>query len=300
MQRLLDSNDLLLMEAAIVERLRRSPGVALHPQLVHAPLIYDAAGRRALMDLYQEYIDVAAWAGKPFLMCTPTWRANQSRVAASDITAPINQDAVRFLQQLRASQSEAGPTILIGGMIGCKGDCYRPEEALPTLEAERFHAWQIERLAEAGCDYLIAETLPNVAEAVGIARAMQATALPYLISFVIGRDGRVLDGTDLTTALAMVDTGTRRPPLGFMVNCAYPTFLRTAEQPAELFMRLIGYQANASSLDHCDLDGAETLQADAVSDWGDEMIRLHRACGVKILGGCCGTGSEHLRYLVTH
>ncbi len=82
-----------------------------------------------------------------------------------------------------------------------------------------------------------------------------------------------------------------------MVNCAYPTFLCAAKQPAKLFNRLIGYQANASSLDHCDLDGTDQLKTENVSDWGEVMLELNRSYGVKILGGCCGTGVEHLRYI---
>lgn len=300
MKRLLEENDLVLMEAAIVERLRRDPGVDLHPQLVHAPLIYQAGGRQALAALYREYMDVAAEAGRPLLICTPTWRADRARVDAAGVSPAVNRDAVAFLQTLRGSRPEGGAEIRIGGLIGCCHDCYRPEEALSALEAEGFHAWQIGQLARAGCDFLLAETLPSVAEAVGIARAMEKTALPYLISFVIGRDGRILDGTDLPSAVTIVDSAIRRPPLGFMVNCAYPTFLCADDQPAALFKRLIGYQANASSLDHCELDGAETLHAEALSEWGDEMLRLNRSRGVKILGGCCGTGSEHLRYLVSH
>jgi len=41
MKSLLKSDRLILMEAAIVEQLRRNSGVRLHPTLVNAPLIYD-------------------------------------------------------------------------------------------------------------------------------------------------------------------------------------------------------------------------------------------------------------------
>ncbi|HEY5775198.1 MAG TPA: hypothetical protein VIS57_03855, partial [Xanthomonadales bacterium] len=74
MQQLLKNNSLVLMEAAIVEPLRRSADIELHPRLVNAPLIYQPAGRKALRDLYQGYIDIALAAKIPFLMCTPTWR----------------------------------------------------------------------------------------------------------------------------------------------------------------------------------------------------------------------------------
>ena len=65
-----------------------------------------------------------------------------------------------------------------------------------------------------------------------------------------------------------------------------------------MFRRLGGFQANASSRDPCDLDGADELEVDDVDEWGRQMVRLNREFGVKILGGCCGTGTEHLRALV--
>ena len=144
----------------------------------------------------------------------------------------------------------------------------------------------------------VALDLPSVAEAGGIAEAMGQTGLPYVISFVIDRGGYVLDGCSLPDAVSSIDAEASHPPLGYMVNCAHPSFLCADRQPATLFQRLIGYQANASSLDHCELDGASELQADDVAEWGREMRRLNRDYGVKILGGCCGTGVEHLRTLV--
>jgi homocysteine S-methyltransferase len=297
MKQLLKDNSLILMEAAIVESLRRSENIELHPVLVNAPLIYDEQGRNALGALYQKYIDIARDAKRPFMMCTPTWRADKSRVAETGIKPSINMDAVHFLQGIRDAQGSGGPPIKIGGLIGCKNDCYRPDEGLSATEAEEFHGWQLDQLKQGGVDFLIAETLPNVEEAIGISRAIERTGLPYFISFVISRDGRVLDGTDLHTAIKTIDESTGRQPLGYMINCAYPSFLNAANQPAALFERLMGYLANASSLDHCDLDGAAELQMESVSEWGGLMLELNRHYGLKVLGGCCGTNEEHLEYI---
>ncbi len=299
MQQLLNNNDLVLMEAAIVESLRRSSDIDLHPVLVNAPLIYEEAGQKALRGLYQNYIDIALEAKIPLLMCTPTWRTNQERVSETEIKASINIDAVHFLQDLRESQIDGRENIKIGGLIGCKNDCYQPQEALTAAQAEQFHGWQIEQLKQGGVDFIIAETLPNVEEAMGIARAIESAGLPYFISFVISRDGRVLDGTNLNTAIKRIDAYTRQQPLGFMVNCAYPSFLCAATQPPDVFDRLVGYLANASSKDHCDLEGAQELLMESVSEWGEMMLELNRTYGVKVLGGCCGTNGQHLAYLVS-
>lgn len=298
MQELLNSNNLILMEAAIVEPLRRSVDINLHPTMVNAPLIYEKAGRAAMAGLYQQYIDVALAAGKPFLMCAPTWRANHARVMEAKIRQSINIDALHFLQELRDSQKTGRENIKIGGLIGCKNDCYKPEEGLSAKEAEPFHTWQAGQLKQGGADFIIAETLPFIDEAIGIAQALESTGLPYFISFVISRNGRLLDGTGLDLAIKTIDAETQRNPLGYMINCAYPSFLCAAEQPASVFDRLVGYLANASSLDHCDLDGADELKTESVSDWGGLMLELNRTYGLKILGGCCGTGEQHLQYLV--
>lgn len=296
-QDFLEAHALILMEAAVVERIRRAHPMRLHPTLANAPLVLDPDGIEVLTGMYQEYMAIAEAASVPFLMCTPTWRANRERVKAERLPQTINADAVQFMHHLRRSRESGAQPVRIGGMIGCRHDCYRPEEGLCADDAAAFHAWQIDELAGAGVDFLIAETLPNVEEAIGIARAMNHAAVPGLISFVISRDGRVLDGTPLMDAIDRLDEAVDRPPLGYLVNCAYPTFLCADQQPARLFHRLIGFQANASSLDHSELDGAEILQVESVAEWGDAMGELNRSRGVRILGGCCGTGPEHLRYL---
>jgi len=231
-------------------------------------------------------------------MCTPTWRADQSRISEASVSHSLNLDCVRFLQEIRNAQKSGQDHIKIGGLLGCKNDCYQPDKGLSTIEAEAFHAWQVEQLVTGGVDFLIAETLPNIQEATGIARVMEKTGKPYIISFVISREGKVLDGTDLAIAVSVIDSETNRKPLGYMVNCAYPSFLCASNQPERLFDRLIGYLANASSLDHCDLENANQLEAEEVSEWGEEMLKLNRSFGIKLLGGCCGTGNDHLKYIV--
>ena len=298
MQDLLDNNSLIMMEAAIVEQLRRSGRVELDEILVNAPLIYDPRARDIMATLYREYMDLAAQAELPFIACTPTWRAGKERVQQAGINTPINQDAAAFLQEIRSTGSKE--RVRIGGQIGCKHDCYQPEAGLSAEQAEPYHAWQLDQLAAANVDFLIAVTLPNVQEALGIARAMAATGLPYIISFVIGRHGHILDGTSLDAAADLIDNSTASSPLGYMINCAHPSFLNPQSLSNNTRTRLIGFQANASSLDHCDLENADDLHVDSIAEWGELMLEFNRSYGVKILGGCCGTSNEHLQYLVGH
>ncbi len=287
----------ILTEAAVLEPLRRSGSVDLHPLLEHALLIYDDAGRQRLSELHTSYISVAQAADVPIAVCTPTWRANPERIARAGTKHDVNRDAVTYLDRLRSTKGSPASDVFIGGLVGCKNDCYIPEQGLSTDEARAFHRWQVNELADAGVDFLIAQTLPALPEAIGIALAMAETDSPYIISFVIDSKGRVLDGTTLEEAFSKIDEASSRPPLGFMINCAYPSFLNAHKQPKTVLKRLVGYQANASSQDHSELDGSERLFADDLGDWGNRMIELNQRYGIKMLGGCCGTGREHLEFI---
>lgn len=299
LDQLLDDYDFILTEAAIVERLRRSEGIRLDPLLVHAPLIYSHEGRTALSAIYSEYLTIAKDRRLPMLVCTPTWRANKERVLSAGENSRINRHSVTFLQDLvKAMDGGSNLEVRVGGTLGCKNDCYLPEEALSAQVSEDFHRWQVDELAAGGVDYLIAVTLPEVQEAIGLARAMAQSGLPYFVSFVVGKDGKVLDGTPLDQAMAMLDDSVEKSPTGYFVNCSYPAYLDISGFSTASANRLIGFQANASSLSHSELEGASEVKSEPISEWTSSMRRLNLELGVKVLGGCCGTDARHLNSLV--
>ena len=114
MKSLLEGHDLVLTEAAIVERLRRSGRVELHPSLVHAALVYDAEGRAEMGRLFQGYVSIAAKAKVPIFVSAPTWRANYGRVKDAGVNPDVNADAVRFMMDLRDAQALGASMIKIG------------------------------------------------------------------------------------------------------------------------------------------------------------------------------------------
>jgi homocysteine S-methyltransferase len=305
LQSVISSSPLILTECAISERLRRAGDVELHPTLFNTPLIYNGKGREKLAAIYQQYMEIAALATLPILLCAPTWRLDKVRISEAGFDKSLLFDAVSFMRDLQ-KRGQVSKQILrqipnsgvfVGGLLGPKHDCYAPEQALSAEAAYDFHMWQIEQLVRAGVDCIIAQTIPAVSEGLGMARALEKSGIPAIISFVINREGRVLDGTSLMDAITAIDNSLATAPLGYMVNCVYPTFICAERQPAALFERLIGIQANSSSLDHTELDGASVLHQDDLQHWGENMLRLNNEFGVKILGGCCGTDNTYLQYL---
>ncbi|MBN8460631.1 MAG: homocysteine S-methyltransferase family protein [Verrucomicrobia bacterium] len=299
LEQLLTSSPRILAECAVAERLRRMPGIDLHPTLFNSPLIYGPdPTRNAMASIYREYLGIARSAGLPILLTAPTWRLDAARVAAAGVPTSIVSDAVSFLLNLRDEVPEDQPPVAVGGLIGPRGDCYRPDLAPSTDDARAFHQHQIDELSATGIDFLLAQTLPSVNEAAGIAEAMSGSGKSYMISFCTGTDGRVLDGTPLPDAMARIDAifPHSRRPVGFFVNCTHPRFILSAYQPGDLG-RLIGIQANGSSRDVTLLDGSTKTVTDPVASWAASMNELHLRHQVPVLGGCCGTGREHLEAL---
>ncbi|QQL45013.1 homocysteine S-methyltransferase family protein [Sulfuriroseicoccus oceanibius] len=294
MRPFLNQSSVVLAEGAIAERLRNHHGITLHPSLFNTPLIYDEEKAELMASVYHEYTAVADAFDLPILLSAPTWRLDAQRVAAAGVPSSINRDAVHFIREVQ--QAAARPEMIrCGALLGPANDCYTPELALSADDAERFHTPQAEDLATALPDFLLAQTLPAVTEALGLGRAMKSTGIPFILSFCIGRDGRILDGTPLDAAIHHLDRALDSTPLGYMINCSYPTFLHAEELIPSAVERLIGCDANASSKDLSELESADHSEQDKLEHWADAMVRLNQQHGIKILGGCCGTTPAHLR-----
>ena len=293
-----------VVEGAVLERLTRDPAVEVDPHILNGGLIYDARGRALLAEIHGGYARSAREAGLPILLFTDTWRCNRSRLSASRFRGrPVNEDNASFLLQLRATFAE-GPSIFVGGLLGPSGDAYKPEDSLDRQSARDFHRPQVEALASAGVDFLHLATAPSVEEALGVADAMAEPGLSYMISFVIRRDGVVLDGTPLGEAIELIDTQAARPPIGFSVNCVHARILETALEAVaashpNAAKRLLVFQANTADKDVEELDGSAKLHTEPPEAFADGLMRMRRRFGLRMLGGCCGTNGEHIAALTS-
>jgi homocysteine S-methyltransferase len=285
----------LLTEGSIVERLRRNPACSLDERVAHAAFPYSPGPARILEGLYREYLEVAKRARLPMLCFSPTWRANPERLRLAGLTRDANRDGVLFLRRIVAEYDG----VLLGGLMGCRGDAYRPGQALGAAEAAGFHEEQAQALADAGCDFLFASTLPAASEAAGIAAAMARTGAPYLLSFLIDARGELLDGTPIPEAIARIDATVFPAPLGYLANCVHPSIMGRALERCDAASRgrILGLQANTSAKSPERLEGSEHLETEDPERFADSMVDLHRRFGLRILGGCCGTDARHIHSL---
>jgi S-methylmethionine-dependent homocysteine/selenocysteine methylase len=295
----LDGDRLFLADGGLETTLVFHQGIDL-PAFAAFPLLDDTAGRAALAEYFMPYLELARERGAGFILDTPTWRASADWGPELGYDAAglerVNRDAVTFAQELRSVAGETPAPILVNGVVGPRGDGYVPGALMTPAQAQAYHAAQIGAFAAAGADMVSAITMNYVDEAIGIARAAAAAALPVVISFTVETDGRLPSGQALHAAIAQVDAATDRAPAYYMVNCAHPSHFADVVANARGWTeRIGGLRVNASSKSHAELDEATELdEGDPAALRREHGALLAHLPNVTVLGGCCGTDARHV------
>jgi len=300
-EELFSSSRFILTEGAILERVKRFKGVEIDPYINHAGLIYDAPS--ILRMIYIQYIDIAKRRNMPVMLMTPTRKVNYETLAKSKFSArDIFNDSFEFLSATKNGYDGFSDKIYIGALLGCKGDAYSADEALTRSEAIKFHKVQVRQFSQTGIDYFFAGIMPEIGEAAGMAEAMAETGIPYIISFMIRKDGKLIDGTSISDAIHLIDNEVNPRPVCYMANCIHPYNLKLAlsmifNYGSPHLKRFKGIQANTSRLSPEELNNSGTLYREDFQGIVDEMEILLKEFDFKIFGGCCGTDDIFLEKL---
>jgi len=291
----------ILTEGAIVERLKSEFNVELDKYINHADLIYEQPDK--LAKLYRQYIEIAQQYDLPIMLMTPTRRVNFETMKLSKFNdSDLITDACIYLNEIKSQYPDFSNKIFIGGLLGCKGNAYQSEGALDVESAYAFHKVQVDEYKKENVDFLFAGIMPAISEAIGMAQAMAESGIPYIISFMIRKDGCLLDGTSIVDAIKTIDTSVNPQPTCYMSNCIHPLNLKQAlENKLNLdstwLNRFIGIQANSSSLSPEELDNCGVLKQENFEEMVDEICYLIKHFNFKILGGCCGTNDIFIEKL---
>jgi S-methylmethionine-dependent homocysteine/selenocysteine methylase len=293
------SGDWFLTDGGIETTLVFHKGIDL-PQFASFPLLGDEAGREVLRDCVRPYLELARKHSAGIIIETLTWRASRDwaqklGISSADLER-LTRAAVDEVVAFRKEYESDGHPVVISGSIGPRGDAYNPDRQLGIEEAERYHAEQIGVFRDTEVDLVTPMTLTHVEEAIGVARAAGAAALPVVISFTVETDGRLPNGLPLGEAIESVEQDESPSPVYYMINCAHPTHFANVLEPGTRWVeRIRCLRANASALSHAELDESTEI------DEGDpaELAKQHRELletltEVNILGGCCGTDHRHV------
>lgn len=245
--------------------------------LARAPEVLEA--------IHRDYVDAGA-----DVLTANTFRTHARSLAAGGMAGRAREWTELAVAIARVAAAAAEREVFVLGSAAPLEDCYRPDLVPAQRELVREHRAHAEHLARAGVDAVLVETMNSAREARVAAQAAAACGLPVVVSFVCGGGARLLSGEPLEQALAAVAPP---GPAALGVNCLPPRdvpacleVLARAGTPFAVYANLGAPGGpGAARLDDCT---AEQFAAQAT-------VWLER--GARLVGGCCGTGPDHIRAL---
>lgn len=270
------------------------------PYFAAFDLLRTPGGVERLRRYFETYVRIAVERRVGIVLEAPTWRANADWGAKLNYDAAaladVNRLGIGLLLEVRDALETPATPIVISGNIGPRGDGYRADARMSIADALRYHAAQVATFAATDADMIAAFTMNYVEEAVGIAMAARAHAMPLALSFTVETDGKLPSGQSLVDAIERVDAETDEYPAYYMINCAHPThFEGVLDELGSKLRRVRGLRANASRRSHAELDASPDLDSgDPVALGGEYRALQRRLPALTVVGGCCGTDHRHV------
>jgi methionine synthase I (cobalamin-dependent) len=236
-----------------------------------------------IRELHRGYIDAGSG-----LILTCTFGGTRFRLSSHNLDDRVIEVNRRAAELARA---EAGSDVFVAGDMGPTGLLLKPLGPLTAEEAAAAYAEQATGLVEGRADFLLVETMSDLAEAqAAIEGARRVTDLPIICTFSFDTHGRTMMG------ISPGAVAERIGPLvqGIGANCGkdpaeFPLFLQA--------MRAAAPDALLWAKPNAGLPRIQDEQAvyDATPGYMGQIALELRQAGAQIIGGCCGTRPDHLR-----
>jgi 5-methyltetrahydrofolate--homocysteine methyltransferase len=278
----LKRGDVLICDGAMGTMLQRyniPPGVM--------PELWNADRPEIILEILRAYV-----AAGSQIITANTFGGNRIRLAGAGLAArsvELSQKGVRLARE--AAEGKAW----VAASVGPTGQLMEPYGELSPALAEEVYAEQVTALAQAGADLIFIETQHDIEEATCIIEAAKKhTSLPVFCTFAFDQRGRTMMGLRPADAAARVQAA-GGDAVG--ANCgAGPGAVSVALEGMRTATTLpLIAQANA---------GIPQVSEGAKTTWDvtpEQMVAKVRdfvTLGARVVGGCCGTGPEHIAAIV--
>jgi S-methylmethionine-dependent homocysteine/selenocysteine methylase len=264
---------MILLDGAVATELERR-GMPMSAPWWTTRALLTSRGRALLRAVHRSY--AAAGAG---IVTAATFRCNLRALRRAGLD---ERQAARMTELAVDLAREAGDVLVAGSMAPVE-DCYRPDLVPSDAELRAEHRWMAARLAGAGADLALVETVNTVREARIAVEEATAAGLVAWAAFVCGPGAVLLSGEPVERAAA---AAARAGAAAVLVNC---TSLRAAR---DCLARLaasgpatIGVMPNLERRNGT--PPTPGAFAALMADWRDRY-------GLTVLGGCCGTTPAHI------
>ncbi len=219
---------------------------------------------------------------------TNTYGANRFKLKhhhLNDKLYEINFEGAKLAREV------AGDDILVAGSVGPLGVMIEPLGPISFDEALSYFSEQIQPLIDGGIDLLIFETFIYPAELnAAIKAAKELCNLPVIAQMTIDDNADALTGASPEIMVSeLVASGA--DVIG--VNCTVgpQVMLSWLEQVRKLTDKPISIMPNAGKPRNIDGRNIYLTSPEYLGEYAKHFIQS----GASIVGGCCGTGPEHIK-----
>lgn len=248
--------------------------------------------------VHEDYID----AGADVITANTfgTSRHILEHAGLADEVAQLNRQAVELA---RAARDAAERPVWVAGSISSMVAGFELARKPDLAQAEASYREQADLLAEAGADLLIAEMMMDLEHAACAVKAAVATGLPVWVGFSCRMDGDTVRmfrdaHSDPDSDPEFDEVIEPIMAIGGSVAGVMHSEVETTPPALEVLFR--HWKGPAMAYAESGEEGVPIEwpmdKVMAPEDYAGEACRWVEA-GVQIVGGCCGTGPEHIRAL---
>lgn len=218
----------------------------------------------------------------------PTFMANRISLKGLGFETEVRR---LNLENVKISRDAVGEKALVAGNITTTSQPLEPFGNMTYEKLLDIYKEQISYLCEAGVDYLAAETLLSLDEAMVICDAAAAECnLPLTLSFTCEGDGNLYFGGNIVEA-AVVLQEMGADAVG--VNCSVgPDQLESIIGNLKSNLDIPVLAKPNAGIPRIDEKGNAHYSMDA--DTFAKCMNNLRVCGASVIGGCCGTTPEYI------
>lgn len=234
-------------------------------------------------EIHREYLEAGAE-----VLETNTFTANRLRLRAFGLDGKVRD---LNLAAARAARDVAGRGAFVAGSVGPLTGIARDEQAPADEEKGEVFLEQCRALADGGCDALILETFTDLEELKVALAAAKTTGLPVVCQLAFVERSKTPLGVSEGEALRELEAA-GADVIG--ANCTVPhRTVQTLERLGRQTRARLSAYPNAGLPQFVDGRYVYLTTPEYFARTG---LRL-AAAGAALVGGCCGTGPEHVRAL---
>ena len=221
-------------------------------------------------------------------------RSNQTGVASEQAGAVCSNSGAKFAVSKPQDKQFVALDLkkqFVALDLGPTGKLLAPYGDLQFEEAVALYAEQVRAGVKAHADLVLIETMSDSYEAkAAILAAKENCDLPVFVTFTFDKDGKLLNGADVETAVLMAE-GLGVDAVGF--NCGLGPDLVAKLLPRARRVTDLPLIANPNAGLPVEQNG-KTVFTTGPEEFADYMLDVYREGGA-VLGGCCGTNPDYIR-----